>query len=226
MPRVAKGLDLGATDYILRPFDRNELIARVPHAGAPQAAAGPLAGQLSASLSLALTDSLTGLYNRRYFTAHLEGLMARIAEGAQGAAVLLLDVDLFKRVNDTYGHAAGDVVLREVAQRLARNVRSFDLVARYGGEEFVVVMPETALPIATMVAERLRAAIAEKPIAIGEIGREIPVTISIGIAVTLEHGDSATGALARADEALYEAKASGRNRAITWEPNMRALARV
>ena len=138
----------------------------------------------------------------------------------------MLDVDFFKKVNDTYGHAAGDAVLRELAARLARNVRGFDLVARFGGEEFVVVMPETTLPIATMVAERLRAAIADKTVAIGDAGREIQVSISIGIAVTQERGDNASALLERADEALYEAKGRGRNRAVTWEPALRALARV
>jgi two-component system cell cycle response regulator len=226
MSRLAKGLDLGANDYILRPIDRNELVARVRTQVRRKRLQDRLQENYQRSLALALTDSLTGLYNRRYFSAHLEGLMTRIGEGAQGAAVLMLDVDFFKKVNDTYGHAAGDSVLREVALRLARNVRGFDLVARYGGEEFVVVMPETTLPIATMVAERLRAAIADKPVATGDIGREIPVSISIGIAATQEHDDNSRALLERADEALYEAKATGRNRAINWEPNMRALARA
>ncbi|HEX4111674.1 MAG TPA: PleD family two-component system response regulator [Stellaceae bacterium] len=226
MARLAKGLDLGANDYILRPIDRNELIARVRTQVRRKRLQDRLQENYQRSLALALTDSLTGLYNRRYFTAHLDGLMARIGEGAQGAAVLMVDVDFFKKVNDTYGHAAGDAVLREVALRLARNVRGFDLVARYGGEEFVVVMPETTLPIATMVAERLRAAIADKSISLGDSGPEIPVSISLGIAVTQERGDSAMGLLERADEALYEAKATGRNRAVNWEPAMRAMARV
>jgi two-component system cell cycle response regulator len=226
MARLAKGLDLGANDYILRPIDKNELVARVRTQVRRKRLQDRLQENYQKSLALALTDSLTGLYNRRYFTAHLEGLMTRIGDGAQSAAVLMVDVDFFKKVNDTYGHASGDVVLREVALRLARNVRGFDLVARYGGEEFVIVMPETTLPIALMVAERLRAAVADKPIALGVLAPEIPITISIGIAVTLERGDSAPTVLARADEALYEAKASGRNRAINWEPNMRALAKM
>jgi two-component system, cell cycle response regulator len=224
--RLAKGLDLGANDYIVRPIDRNELIARVQTQMRRKRLQDRLKENYQKSLALALTDSLTGLYNRRYFTAHLEGLMARIADGAQAAAVLMLDVDFFKNINDTYGHAAGDTVLREVAHRLARNVRSFDLVARYGGEEFVVVMPETTLPIAVMVAERLRNAVADKPVALPERGSEISVTISIGIAIVEDRGDSATASLSRADAALYEAKANGRNCAIHWQPSMRSLAKV
>jgi two-component system, cell cycle response regulator len=224
--RLAKGLDLGANDYIVRPIDRNELVARVQTQVRRKRLQDRLKENYQKSLALALTDGLTGLYNRRYFTAHLEGLMTRIADGAQAAAVLMIDVDFFKKINDTHGHAAGDTVLREVAHRLARNVRSFDLVARYGGEEFVVVMPETTTPIAAMVAERLRNAVADKPIALPERGSEISVTISIGIAIIEERGDSATASLSRADAALYEAKANGRNCAIHWQPNMRGLAKV
>jgi two-component system cell cycle response regulator len=123
----------------------------------------------------------------------------------------MLDIDYFKRVNDTHGHAAGDAVLRDVAGRIQRHVRGFDLVARYGGEEFVVVMPDTGLPVATMVAERLRNMVADKPAALGD-GREVSVTVSIGIAVARESGgDTAAQLLQRADKALYGAKASGRN---------------
>ena len=167
---------------------------------------------LNAQLAeLALTDSLTGLYNRRYLMAHLEGLMTRAAEGPQGPAVLMIDIDFFKRVNDTYGHPAGDAALREVASRIARHVRAFDLVARYGGEEFVVVMPETPLPVASMVAERLRSTVATKAITLGDGAGDLKTTISIGIAITREGGDNAAALLQRADKALYQAKAGGRN---------------
>src|SRR5690348_12090634 len=211
LPRLAKGLDLGANDYIVRPIDRNELTARVRTQIRRKRLQDRLQDNYQRSLALALTDSLTGLYNRRYLMAHLEGLMTRAAEGAQGPAVLMLDIDFFKRVNDTYGHPAGDAVLREVAGRIARYVRGFDLVARYGGEEFVVVMPETQLAVAAMVAERLRKVVAAKPISLGESEGELELTISAGIAVTREGGDSATAILQRADKALYEAKARGRN---------------
>ena len=211
LPRLAKGLDLGANDYIVRPVDRNELMARARTQIRRKRLQDRLQDNYQRSLALALTDSLTGLYNRRYLMAHLDGLMARAADGAQGPAVLMFDIDYFKRVNDTYGHTAGDVVLREIAGRVARNVRGFDLVARYGGEEFVVVMPETALPVASMVAERLRNTIASKAIALGEGAGDINVTISVGIAITRDGGDSATTILQRADKALYEAKARGRN---------------
>jgi two-component system, cell cycle response regulator len=211
LPRLAKGLDLGANDYIVRPIDRNELTARVRTQIRRKRLQDRLQDNYQRSLALALTDSLTGLYNRRYLMAHLEGLLARAAEGAQGPAVLMIDIDFFKRVNDTYGHPAGDAVLREVASRIARHVRGFDLVARYGGEEFVVVMPETPLPVASMVAERLRSTVAGKAITLGDGAGDLKTTISIGIAITREGGDSATALLQRADKALYQAKAGGRN---------------
>jgi two-component system cell cycle response regulator len=211
LPRLAKGLDLGANDYLVRPIDRNELTARARTQIRRKRLQDRLQDNYQRSLALALTDSLTGLYNRRYLMAHLDGLMSRAADGAQGPAVLMLDIDYFKRVNDGYGHPAGDAVLREVASRIARHVRGFDLVARYGGEEFVVVMPETQFAVAAMVAERLRNVVASKPFPLGEGLGELEMTISVGIALTRDGGDSPTGMLQRADKALYEAKGRGRN---------------
>src|SRR4029077_16121235 len=162
LPRLAKGLDLGATDYLVRPLDRNELVARVRTQIRRKRLQERLRDTYQRSLSMALTDGLTGLYNRRYLTAHLEGLMARASAGAEGPALLAIDIDRFKSINDGYGHPGGDAVLREISQRIARNIRPFDLVARYGGEEFVVVMPETPLTVAEAVAERLRLAVAKR----------------------------------------------------------------
>lgn len=211
LPRLAKGLDLGANDFIVRPLDRNELIARTRTQIRRKRLQDRLQDNYQRSLALALTDSLTGLYNRRYLMAHLDGMMARGGEVSQGPALLMLDIDFFKRINDSHGHTAGDAVLREVAARIARHVRGFDLVARYGGEEFVVVLPDTTLAIASMVAERLRAAIASKPIALGDSVGDTAVTVSVGIAAALEAGDRPAELLQRADQAMYAAKAGGRN---------------
>jgi two-component system cell cycle response regulator len=215
LTRLAKGLDLGANDYILRPLDRNELTARVRTQIRRKRLQDRLQENYDRSLALALTDALTGLYNRRYVMAHLEQLMARGAEGGKHPAVLLFDIDRFKQINDSWGHDAGDAVLAEIAKRTLRDVRSFDLVARYGGEEFLVVMPETPVAVAVTVAERLRSGIAEAPFRLPG-GTEIPVTVSVGVATMLDEAEPPASLLKRADEALYSAKGGGRNQVVAW----------
>ena len=226
LPRLSKGLDLGATDYLIRPIDRNELVARVRTQIRRRRLQERLRETYQRSLSMALTDPLTGLYNRRYLGAHLDGLMLRAEAGAEGPALLALDVDRFKAINDSKGHAAGDAVLAEIAQRISRNIRAFDLAARYGGEEFVVVMPETSAQVAAAVAERLRHAIAGAPIAMPDTPDGIPVSVSIGVAVAFSGGgDSSAALLKRADDALYSAKRLGRNRVVS-APEQSAKSRA
>jgi two-component system, cell cycle response regulator len=216
LPRLAKGLDLGANDYIVRPIDRNELTARARTQIRRKRLHDLLREHHHRSLSLALIDPLTGLFNRRYVTAHLEGLMARIGTGSKGPALLLFDLDRFKLINDSWGHLAGDEVLCEIAKRALSELRSFDLVGRYGGEEFVVLMPDTTLPVALAVAERLRISIADTPFVIDALADPLHVTVSIGVATTLESGDTPTELLRRADVALYAAKHNGRNCLMSW----------
>ncbi|MEA2757110.1 MAG: two-component system, cell cycle response regulator [Aliidongia sp.] len=212
--RLAKGLDLGANDYVVRPVDRNELVARVRIQMKRKRLQDQLLDNYKRGLTLALTDGLTGLYNRRYLTAHLETLFGRGGAAVKDVAVLLFDIDRFKRVNDTYGHAAGDAVLIEVAKRALSNVRGFDLVARYGGEEFLVIMPESTLSAAAAVADRLRRAIGEHLIDVSE--RALRVTVSIGVAVTGGGVMPPAQLLKNADEALYAAKHAGRNKVMVW----------
>ena len=218
LPRLAKGLDLGANDYLVRPVDRNELLARVRTQIRRKHLQERFRANYRRSLSLALTDELTGLYNRRYVFAHLNELLSRIPEGGSDTAVMLFDIDHFKQVNDRHGHPVGDQVLRELAGRAMRQVRSVDLVGRLGGEEFIVVMPETSLAGATIVAERVRAAVAEDLFELQGEGRMLSVTISAGVAVTGQLNDGLEGLLKRADDALYAAKNAGRNRVIAHTP--------
>lgn len=214
LPRLAKGLDLGANDYLIRPVDRNELLARVRSQVRRKRLQDRLRENYRRSLSLALTDELTGLYNRRYVVAHIEESIARIGhDGPPDIAIMMFDVDHFKLVNDQFGHPAGDDALRQLADRALRGVRSIDLVARLGGEEFVVVMPETNLSAAMTVAERLRHSVAAEPFLIQALGERRPITISIGVAVAAP-GDTVDTLLQRADEALYEAKNGGRNKVV------------
>ena len=131
---------------------------------------------------MAITDALTGLHNRRYMETHLAALVEQAAARGKPLAVLILDIDYFKSINDTHGHDAGDDVLREFALRIRKAIRNIDLACRYGGEEFVIVMPETDMAVATMVAERLRRRIASEPFSIQQGARKLEVTISIGIA--------------------------------------------
>ena len=158
-------------------------------------------------------DGMTGLYNRAYFLNQVGGLAARHEGHGNGLAILMMDVDHFKRINDGYGHLAGDCVLREVALVIRESTRSEDLVARYGGEEFVVALPVSAPDLATERAERIRSSLESRTIQAGR--DEVQVTISVGLAFG-PHGRprNELALIAAADQALYQAKADGRNRVV------------
>lgn len=211
---LLRGLEIGVNDYLLRPVDRNELLARVRTQVRRRRYADHLRDNFHASIEMAITDALTGLHNRRYLESHLAALADQAALRGQPLSLMMLDIDFFKAVNDSYGHDAGDEVLREFAARIRKAIRGIDLACRYGGEEFVVVMPETDLRVAALVAERLRRAVAGTPFAIEQGARRIDVTLSIGIAA-LEPHEQVAAALKRADQALYRAKLDGRNRVVS-----------
>ncbi len=207
--QVLRGFDLGANDHVLRPVDPNELRARARNQIRRHRYQQRLRRDLDRSLELAVTDSLTGLRNRLYARRHLEGVLR-----AQAAAVLMVDVDHFKALNDGHGHAAGDVALREVAARLRAQMRAADVVARWGGEEFLVVMVGAGADEAIAAAERLRAAIAEAPVAYGRGDESLGLTVSIGVAAG-ERGSEVDALVQAADAALYRAKHAGRDRVAT-----------
>jgi two-component system cell cycle response regulator len=215
--RLAKAMDLGCNDYVVRPVDRNELLARCRTQIRRRRYQMKLRDNYERSFEMALTDGLTGLYNRRYLEAYLNGLIERIAGGRRYLSIIMFDIDHFKKINDTHGHAAGDEVLQELCTRVMKGVRSFDTVARYGGEEFIVVMPETDMGIATTVAERLRHGVANRLFTAITADQKLEVTISVGVAeVDVTGGETTTSLINRADKALYVAKSKGRNRVMCW----------
>ncbi|MCC7348026.1 MAG: PleD family two-component system response regulator, partial [Variibacter sp.] len=210
--RVYRGLEIGVNDYLVRPIDKNELMARVRTQIRRKRYSERLRDNVQLSIEMAVTDALTGLHNRRYMETHLTSLVDQAVSRGKPLSVLVLDIDYFKSINDTYGHDAGDDVLREFALRVRKSIRGIDLACRYGGEEFVIVMPETDMAVASLVAERLRRRVAGEPFPIDHAGRSIQVTISIGIAGLGGVSDNAASVLKRADQALYRAKRDGRNR--------------
>ncbi len=213
-PRMVKALELGAADILPRPVDTEELSARVRTQIRRKRYTDFLRQKLDSSMEMAVTDALTGLHNRRYLAGQLQALVGRAAQGGAQVAVLVLDVDHFKSVNDGFGHDAGDEVLVEFAVRLATNVRAVDLPCRMGGEEFVVVMPGASLEDAGRVAERIRRDVASAPFRVMGGKEQITITISVGVAATVGDGDTPEGLLKRADEGVYEAKSAGRNKVI------------
>ncbi len=211
---MVTALDAGADEFMAKPFKHQELVARI--------GVGLRVVSFERNLQLAnerldrlaRTDELTDLANRRAGMLVLEGELERVERGLQALAVILVDVDHFKHVNDRHGHEAGDAVLREIATRLANGVRGYDTVARWGGEEFLIVVPGATTTIAEDVAQRTLAAISAAPIRCG--AEELQVTASLGLSV-VERGCMAPPSvlLAAADEALYRAKANGRNQVCT-----------
>lgn len=199
-----RGLNHGATDYIVKPFYGDELRARVR-----------VSLRYKALLELesrrAMRDGMTGLWNRVYFDNRLASESAACVRHGRPMACIMLDLDHFKSINDTHGHAVGDTALREVARLLADKCRTEDVVCRYGGEEFVVLCPSTTAGSAAILAERLRVAITELPLS-GAHG-PMQITCSFGIA----DGDTGVGLVNAADGALYQAKRSGRNRVCIAE---------
>jgi two-component system cell cycle response regulator len=211
--RLVRALEIGVNDYLVRPFDKNEILARARTQIRKRRYTERLRDNVQLSIEMAITDALTGLYNRRYMETHVGTLVDQAIARGKPLAVLILDIDYFKSINDTHGHDAGDAVLQDFAIRIRKSIRGIDLACRYGGEEFVVVMPETDMAVATMVAERLRRRIASEPFPIQKGARMIEVTISIGIAA-LGSSDDAAAVIKRADQALYRAKRDGRNRVV------------
>ncbi len=210
---VSKALELGVTDYIVHPIDPNELRVRTRTQIRRKRYQDRLREDFNRSLSMAFTDSLTGIYNRRYLMAHLGTLLGQCESDSQTLAVLMIDIDRFKSINDTYGHAVGDGVLRQLANRLSISIRSSDLVARLGGEEFVIVLPSATEETAVVVAKRILDAVASTPFEKLAV-QPLSVTVSLGAAVTDQAGETVDSLLQRADQALYAAKAAGRNRMI------------
>ncbi|MEN2979502.1 PleD family two-component system response regulator [Tistrella bauzanensis] len=209
--RMAKALDLGVNDYLMMPLDVNELVARVRTQVRRKRYQDRLRQNYQRSIALAATDGLTGLYNRRYLSAHLQRMFVRAGHDGRPLAVLMLDIDHFKQLNDTYGHDAGDRVLQAMADRMTRHVRGVDLVARYGGEEFVMVLPDSDQRSAHEVAERVRSVISGQPIVIDDEGHQVTVTASIGGSQLRPSDQDPDDMLRRADQALYRAKAAGRD---------------
>ena len=210
--KLGTAFDIGVSDYVTLPVDRHELAARARNQLRRKHYQEGLRASYRRSMAMAVTDSLTGLHNRHYVFSHLNRLMQRVVRGGSPIAVLMLDIDHFKTVNDTHGHAAGDEVLVEFAARLTQGLRGLDLPVRYGGEEFMVVMPDSDLEVATVVAERLRGLVAGKPFEVSTVDVPIEVTTSVGLAVSGGAAETTESMIERADKALYRAKHAGRNR--------------
>jgi two-component system, cell cycle response regulator len=206
-----KGLEQGASDYLTKPFDSGELVARVKVQLKIKSLQDELKKANELLKKLTNIDHLTNLFNRRYLAEILDGEFFRARRNKENLSLIILDIDYFKKVNDTYGHLNGDIVLAAVAGLAQRQLRAYDSAARYGGEEFVLVIPGTPLDGAVLVAERLRQAVLE--FAFPAPLEDLTVTISLGVATyPSPQVDSVDSLFRQADEAMYRAKQNGRNR--------------
>jgi two-component system cell cycle response regulator len=213
---LVKALDVGANDYLTVPLDEGELIARVNSQVKRKRYQDALRMNLFNNAEMSIKDPLTNCYNRRYFDAHLRNIVKDSVEKDRRLSLMILDIDYFKMVNDSFGHSAGDELLKQVQKRISENIRVTDLLARFGGEEFVVVMPDTNVSDAYTIAERIRKFIAKEPFILADKNATHNITVSIGIAEMQGSDlDDIKKFIVRADKYLYKAKNSGRNRVVT-----------
>ncbi len=219
-----KGFEVGGEDYVTKPFHIAEVLARVKMHISRRQLEQTLRLEIferrrvEAELrKLATTDPLTGIYNRRHFFHLAEREFERRQRYKESISIIMLDLDYFKQINDTYGHTAGDKVLNTAVQHFQDSLRKVDVLARYGGEEFVILLPETGCEHAKQMAERLRTRLANAPIRID--GKELKITASFGIASASKEDNTVNLdiLLNRADKALYKAKDSGRNAIYMWQ---------
>ena len=206
-----RGLEQGASDYVTKPFDAGELVARVRVQLKVKALQDELKRSNELLRKLSITDPLTHLHNRRHLMEMVEKEFQRAARKGGYLSLVILDIDYFKKINDTYGHQEGDKVLASLADIVRKGLRSYDVAARYGGEEFVLLLPETPLYEAQTIAERLRTEVQDH-IFNGSLQGQV-ITISLGVATYPSSRIESIDSLFRqADEALYRAKQNGRNR--------------
>ncbi len=209
--KIARAYDIGINDTVMRPIEAQELQARVNTQLRRKFYADSLKNNFNESLEMIVTDPMTGLGNRRFFDRSLAPLFEQLNKTGEAFSLIVFDIDHFKRVNDILGHDVGDIVLKEVAARLASNMRSIDIVSRYGGEEFLVAMPKTDQNAALIAADRVRSLISGTPIMAD--GQGFHITLSAGIAEANKE-ERFRDLFKRADDALYRAKHGGRNRVM------------
>jgi diguanylate cyclase (GGDEF)-like protein len=222
---LIEGMESGADDYIIKPFDQHELKVRLRAGTRLVDLQAQLLSAREALREQATKDSLTRLWNRSSILEHMQRELARGQRQHTAVGVVLLDLDHFKNINDTYGHIAGDAVLREAARRMQSSIREYDFIGRYGGEEFLVVFPGCDEQSTIDRAERLRAYLCSEPLLLTETS--ITLSASFGATSTVPHGENNAESLIRtADEALYRAKKLGRNRVefLSSAGNMETLA--
>lgn len=209
---LLKAFDLGAVDYITKPFHSRELLARIKTHLELKFTRDELKKALVELEKLATTDDLTGIANRRHFSALAEREFNLAKRQKRFFALLILDIDFFKSINDSYGHLAGDYVIKSVARQCVISTRQEDLCARWGGEEFIIFLSESMLEDGVAVARRLRRDI--ENLSLSFESQQIKITVSIGVAVYHPEDKNINQTIIRCDTALYQAKNSGRNRVV------------